>query len=33
MGLSTLDQLPPLAPYLPDIDVLEGVDQTIGEYR
>jgi len=33
MGLSSLDQLPPLAPYLPDIDVLEGVDQTIGEYR
>ncbi|MDM7831106.1 SMC-Scp complex subunit ScpB [Cellulomonas edaphi] len=33
MGLSSLDQLPPLAPYLPDIDVLEGVDQTIGEFR
>ncbi len=26
MGLSSLDQLPPLAPYLPEIDVLEGVD-------
>lgn len=33
MGLSSLDQLPPLAPYLPDIDVLEGMDQTIEEFR
>ena len=33
MGLSSLDHLPPLAPYLPDIDVLEGMDQTIEEFR
>ena len=26
MGLSSLDELPPLAPYLPDIEQLEGVD-------
>lgn len=26
MGLSSLDELPPLAPYLPDIDALEGLD-------
>ncbi|AEI12167.1 SMC-Scp complex subunit ScpB [Cellulomonas gilvus] len=34
MGLSTLDELPPLAPYLPEIDAFEGVDdtgRTIGE--
>lgn len=33
MGLSSLDELPPLAPYLPEIDALEGVDEpgaTIG---
>lgn len=28
MGLSSLDELPPLAPYLPDIATLEGVDGT-----
>jgi segregation and condensation protein B len=33
MGLSSLDELPPLAPYLPDIDGLEGVDQAIGDSR
>lgn len=27
MGLTDLDELPPLAPYLPDIDSLEGVDR------
>ena len=27
MGLSSLDQLPPLAPYLPEIDALDGVDE------
>ncbi|MBT0995077.1 SMC-Scp complex subunit ScpB [Cellulomonas sp. DKR-3] len=27
MGLSTLDELPPLAPYLPEIDALDGVDE------
>ncbi|ADG74824.1 chromosome segregation and condensation protein, ScpB [Cellulomonas flavigena DSM 20109] len=26
IGLSSLDELPPLAPYLPDIEQLEGVD-------
>ncbi len=33
MGLSSLDELPPLAPYLPEIDALEDVDEagtTIG---
>ncbi|AEE46008.1 SMC-Scp complex subunit ScpB [Cellulomonas fimi] len=33
MGVSSLDELPPLAPYLPDIDALDGVDQAIGETR
>ncbi|WP_273651175.1 SMC-Scp complex subunit ScpB [Cellulomonas fimi] len=33
MGVSSLDELPPLAPYLPDLDALEGVDQAIGETR
>ncbi len=31
MGLSSLDEMPPLAPYLPDIDSFEGVDQAIGD--
>lgn len=31
MGLSSLDELPPLAPYLPDIDGLEGVDTSGGD--
>lgn len=26
MGLTSLDELPPLAPYLPDIDAFEGLD-------
>ncbi|UZN01519.1 SMC-Scp complex subunit ScpB [Cellulomonas sp. S1-8] len=30
MGLSSLDELPPLAPYLPDIESLEGIDTTAG---
>jgi len=30
MGLSSLDELPPLAPYLPEIDALEGVEPTGG---
>ncbi|WP_448060943.1 SMC-Scp complex subunit ScpB [Cellulomonas hominis] len=36
MGLASLDELPPLAPYLPDIDTLEGVDRadtTTGDGR
>ena len=33
MGLASLDELPPLAPYLPDIDTLEGVDRANGEAR
>lgn len=27
MGLTSLDELPPLAPYLPDLDTLGGVDE------
>ena len=30
MGLSSLDELPPLAPYLPDIETMEGVDTSDG---
>lgn len=30
MGLTSLDELPPLAPYLPDIDALGGVEETGG---
>ena len=30
MGLSSLDELPPLAPYLPDFESLEGIDTTDG---
>jgi segregation and condensation protein B len=33
MGLASLDEMPPLAPYLPDIDTLEGVDRANGEGR
>jgi segregation and condensation protein B len=33
MGLASLDELPPLAPYLPDIDTLDGVDTASGETR
>ena len=31
MGLTSLDQLPPLAPYLPEFDALEGVEPTGGD--
>ena len=30
MGLTSLDELPPLAPYLPEFDALEGVEPTGG---
>ena len=30
MGLDSLDDLPPLAPYLPEVDALDDVD---GELR
>ncbi|NLF03723.1 MAG: segregation and condensation protein B, partial [Actinomycetales bacterium] len=30
MGLGSLDELPPLAPYLPDIDLVD-VDESSGE--
>ena len=33
MGLASLDELPPLAPYLPDFDALEGVDMANRETR
>ncbi|WP_449385245.1 SMC-Scp complex subunit ScpB [Cellulomonas soli] len=33
MGLASLDELPPLAPYLPDFDAFEGVDQNTDEER
>jgi len=33
MGLASLDELPPLAPYLPDFDTLEGVDMANRETR
>jgi segregation and condensation protein B len=33
MGLTSLDELAPLAPYLPDFDTLEGVDQNSDEER
>ncbi|MGN8245632.1 SMC-Scp complex subunit ScpB [Cellulomonas soli] len=33
MGLASLDELPPLAPYLPDFDAFEGVDQSTDEGR
>ncbi|GEL93591.1 SMC-Scp complex subunit ScpB [Cellulomonas composti] len=31
LGLSGLDDLPPLAPYLPDVEALDGVDDEIGD--
>ncbi|WP_298459960.1 SMC-Scp complex subunit ScpB [uncultured Cellulomonas sp.] len=31
MGLGSLDDLPPLAPYLPDMDSFDGVDDAAGE--
>ncbi len=33
MGLGSLDELPPLAPYLPEIDALDGVDTAEGDRR
>ncbi len=27
MGMTSLDELPPLAPYLPDLDTLSGIDE------
>lgn len=33
MGLGSLDELPPLAPYLPEIDALDGVDTAGGDRR
>jgi segregation and condensation protein B len=30
MGLTSLDELPPLAPYLPELDALEGVEPSGG---
>lgn len=30
MGLRSVDDLPPLAPYLPDLDTFEGVDSVAG---
>lgn len=32
MGLGSLDEMPPLAPYLPDFDAFEGVDDAAGEH-
>ena len=31
MGLGSLDEMPPLAPYLPDFDAFDGVDDAAGE--
>jgi len=31
MGLGSLDEMPPLAPYLPDFDAFEGVDDAAGD--
>ena len=33
MGLESLDDLPPLAPYLPDIDAFDGLDAAAGEHQ
>jgi segregation and condensation protein B len=33
MGLESLDDLPPLAPYLPDIDTFDGVDAAAGDHQ
>ena len=30
MGLGSVDELPPLAPYLPDLDTFEGIDSVAG---
>lgn len=31
MGLGSLEEMPPLAPYLPDFDAFEGVDDVAGD--
>jgi segregation and condensation protein B len=31
MGLGSLDEMPPLAPYLPDFDAFDGVDDAAGD--
>nr|WP_246131247.1 SMC-Scp complex subunit ScpB [Cellulomonas aerilata] len=33
MGLRSLDDLPPLAPYLPEIDAFDGLDAAAGEHQ
>nr|WP_311836256.1 SMC-Scp complex subunit ScpB [Cellulomonas fimi] len=33
MGLGSLDEMPPLAPYLPDLDAFDGVDDAAGEQQ
>lgn len=30
IGMTSLDELPPLAPYLPDIDAMQGIDDQTG---
>jgi segregation and condensation protein B len=30
MGLTSLDELPPLAPYLPELEALGAVDEAVG---
>jgi len=27
MGMASLDELPPLAPYLPDLEAMSGIDE------
>ncbi|WP_024288446.1 SMC-Scp complex subunit ScpB [Cellulomonas sp. KRMCY2] len=31
MGMTSLEQLPPLAPYLPDLDAMQGIDDQSGD--
>ena len=31
MGMTSLEQLPPLAPYLPDLDAMQGIDDQPGD--
>ncbi|MBC7549740.1 MAG: SMC-Scp complex subunit ScpB, partial [Cellulomonas sp.] len=31
MGLASLEEMPPLAPYLPDFDAFEGIDDVAGD--
>ena len=33
MGLGSLDDLPPLAPYLPDMDSFDGVDDAAEDHQ